>query len=311
MRETFGTLTTTAQNYTSDSSSASKTILQKELNNSYGDVLVALRLYVTQEAPAAISSEADTQFYSNPVGVVNIQSATMTIGGVAYPLQVVNSQASWDFLNQVDFAGMTIPQFIFPRKDDFGIYPIPNSAGTDDIQLNVNAFDRAMTADDVSSGTVTVTNADATVAHSATDFTAAMVGRWFKTTVDQFWYRILTFTSTSSIELNRTFMGSTLAGAAYTIGESPEIPEELHQYLPHRAASMYYLGPRKDATHAIRHSNVFWTGDANNASRKIRNAKAGILAAVGRYGIRSNRRVIKKRKRIRSRFQESWRTTLT
>jgi hypothetical protein len=56
---------------------------------------------------------------------------------------------------------------------------------------------------------------------------------------------------------------------------------------------------------------MFWTGDPNNNSRKLRNARGGILAAMGRYSKRSNRRIIKKGRNIRSRFQEAWRTTLT
>ena len=58
-------------------------------------------------------------------------------GGVAYPLIVIQSQLEWNRINQIDFSGTTIPQFIFPRRDDFGIYPTPQDAYTVSLTSNL------------------------------------------------------------------------------------------------------------------------------------------------------------------------------
>ena len=76
-----------------------------------------------QDPPQTASTVADQQFYHYPPNVYPpIVSATLTTGGVDYPLTTINSQREWDKLNEVSFSGSAIPQFIFPRRDDFGIW---------------------------------------------------------------------------------------------------------------------------------------------------------------------------------------------
>ena len=204
----------------------------------------------------------------------------------------------------MDFAGTTIPQFIFPMRDHFELWPIPGASG-DTITLVASMLDRDMTIEDFTTTTVTVTNNDATITHVGTSFTAAMVGRWFQTTADQTWYRIASFTSTSSMELETVFEGTTASGASYTIGESPEIPPELHELLPHGVAADFYGGPRKDFNAAQSHNNYFWTSDFLNPSRDPKNAAGGLLGAIQKYSLRGESKVINKnRKRIPSFFQE-------
>ena len=106
--------------------------------------------------------------------------------------------------------------------------------------------DRNLTIDDFTTGTVTVTNNDETITHSGTGFTALMVGRWFRVTQDGYWYRIASYTSTSSMELETKFEGSSGSSLAYVIGESPELPEEAHILLSYGVTSDWYRGPKKD-----------------------------------------------------------------
>ncbi len=68
-----------------------------------------------------------------------------------------------------------------------------------------------------STGTVTVVNGDATVTGSSTVWTASMVGRKFRKVSDNQWYVIKTFTSATSIELDRPYEGTGSAGSEYSI----------------------------------------------------------------------------------------------
>lgn len=214
-------------------------------------------------------------------------------------------------MNAVTFSGTAIPRFFFQRRDDFGIWPTPQGAYT--ITLTFIPRHKDMSASDYTTGTVTVTNDDATVAGSGTTFTAAMVGRFFKSDDDGFWYRIKTFTSTTSIELENVFQGTTAAGESFTIGDSPEIPEEIHPHLAFRAANMYFIQLRKNPSQSAVWGNMFWTGDAQNSSRQIGDAAGGLLGAKKRYSTRSSTGVIRKISRLRrNTFNDrAWSTTIS
>lgn len=71
--------------------------------------------------------------------------------------------------------------------------------------------------DSKAAGTVTVTRNSATVVGSGTAFAATDVGRQFRVGSNQPIYSIQTFTSATSIALDRPYGGTTAAGQAYRI----------------------------------------------------------------------------------------------
>lgn len=316
MRQSFGELIATTEDFVSQNTGSFTTstvtnFIKEHLNKRYSLVTAHLRQYITQPTPRTAVTTADQQYYYMPPGIQSIEQATLTIAGVAYPLIVVNSQLDWNYINQIDFSGTTIPQFIFPRRNDFGIYPTPQTDG-DTITLVGNLQDREMTADDYTTGDVDITENDQEVVGNATTFTVDMVGRWFKATDgDNYWYRIGTFTDATHLNLETFYEGETKTSAAYLIGESPEIPEELHEILPHGAAAEFFSGPRKDFASAQAHNNYFWTGDFNNDSRRIHDAQGGLLAAKARYATRINSGIIYHKHERIPRFDERWSTVLT
>jgi hypothetical protein len=195
-------------------------------------------------------------------------------------------------------------------RDHFELWPTPQSAG-DTITLVASLLDRDMTAEDYTTGTVTVTNNSASVVGSGTTWTAAMVGRWFQANEDQYWYRIATFTDTTHITLESVFEGSTKVGDTYIIGETPEIPPELHELLPHGVAADFYAGPRKEFASAQSHNNYFFTGDFNNPSRDSRSVAGGLLNAIRIYSKRGDSHIIHKNLGQFNRFDEIWSDTLS
>ncbi|HEC65536.1 MAG TPA: hypothetical protein ENI23_09590 [bacterium] len=317
-RQTLSSILLTSQNYVSDAETSSKTalsdtqtFLKKEINNGMRLIFNRLRMHEIQRVQTA-STVADQQFYHKPPDFGTLQVATLTVGGIAYPLEIVDSYNQWNILNETTFTGASIPQFIFVRRDDFGIWPIPANS-SDTITLTYNLLQKDLINIDYTDGTVSTTQNDATVTGSGTTFTAGMVGRWFKADSDGEWYRITSFTNSTSIELESVFEGTAVSGDTYIIGESPEIPTELHELLPHFAAAKFYAGPRRDATKAQEQLNYFYTSDFFNTSRRMNNAAGGLLYAVARYaaGGRSNSRLVRKLRSPVSRYDERFRTTLS
>jgi len=300
MRQTFTQLQNTCKDYISQSSgslsaSTISNFIKQHINQRYHAIQAKLKGYVVTDLPQTTLTVAEQQRYHYPPNIYPpISSATIEIGGITYPLDIVHSQRQWDELNQISYSGMIIPQYIFPMRDHFEIWPIPQEDGNT-ITLIASMLDRDMTAEDYTTGTVTVTNNSATVVGSGTTWTASMVGRWFKANSDQYWYRIASFTDTTHITLETVFEGSTLIGDTYVIGEIPEIPPELCAVIPYGVAADFYAGPRHDPATAQAYNNYFWTGDFNNSSRSLKNAVGGVLGAEKLYAKRgSDARIVKK-----------------
>ena len=244
--------------------------------------------YINQDqATNTTTTVAGTQYYPLIPGVMTLDSLTVTIGSVTYTLTPIYDQAIWNQLNALTIQPSAIPQYYLPRKEDYGLWPIPQAAYT--VKPYGFTRDRNLSVEDYSASTVTVTIADATVTGAATTFTADMVGRYFTVTSEvpghNYWYRIITFTSTLSIELDRPWHHATQAGVSYIIGESPEIPEETHILLPDGTAADFYSGLRSSTEKATWFNNKFWTGDGNNSSRNVggEDIRGGLIGLINNY----------------------------
>lgn len=260
---------------------------QYSLGQRYQMILGSLQSYINTDETTDVTV-AGTQYYSYKPGIVNLDAVKITVGSFSYPLTTIYDQGMWNWFNSIPFQGSAIPQFIFPRQDDYGIWPIPQAVYT----ITVDAFqrDRNLLVDDYSDGTVALTATSATVTGTSTTFTPAMVGRWFTITDTSvpgqgYWYRVSAYTSPTVITLNMPWNAANLTGKTYRIGESPEIPEECHAMLPMGTASDYYAGMRNDADNATRFDNAFWTGSYNNSQRDIGNdnIQAGLIGLINKY----------------------------
>lgn len=289
--------------------------LALNLGQRYQMVLAKLGDYMTQ-IPKTASTVVDQQFYHYPSGIVNIETATIDLGTYTAPLEVINSQHNWDILNSIQIQASAVPQFIFPRRDDFGIWPTPQ--GVYDITFNYHWRDRNMGIADYTTGTVTATNNSTTITGSGTTWTAAMVGRWF--VVDDptapgqgYWYRISAFNSTTSLTIETSWEGTTSAGVTYRIGQTPEIPEEGHIMLVDGVTADFYAGLRGDIAKATWFNNKFWTGDGNNNSRKEGdpNVKGGLIGLINLYGDRNDSKVINRKPKLNPLTYKVWGVTLS
>jgi hypothetical protein len=316
MLETYTSLLTTTKKYLSITVSTLDTELAKELNYGRRYILTRLRQvgWIYQNDPDSIQTidGVDTYYYL-PTTRPPIESATYQDagGGNEDPLEIIQSQEMWNRLTMVDFVaqGAGNPMFILPLADKFKLYPTPGSTG-DVVKLWTNPMYADMGNADYTTGTITLTNASTTVIGTGTTFTSAMVGRWIKADSEGVWYKIASYTNATTLQLTRTYVGSTTSGLAYTIGETPQLPNELHELLPHYAAAKYWAGQKGDPAKAQTHMNFFYTGDFGNTSRQISTKYGGLLGAMAAYAGRDNGALVDM-ETANELIGEKWSITLT
>lgn len=123
------------------------------------------------------------------------------------------------------------------------LWPTP-SVSAKTIQVVYNQHVKNLSASNYATGTITVTNGDATITGSGTTFTAAMAGRAIKLP-DGYWYDIASYTSATSLEIAMNYEGSTSAGESYTIAEVPLIPEAFQLGIVDGALSTWWRKKRQ------------------------------------------------------------------
>lgn len=237
------------------------TFLNMMANQGYKIVLAVLGRQLTEKVKTA-TSVASQRGYQMPPDCAWVKNVSVLVGTTKYPIQEVQSEQAWDAYTQNDYTG--IPQRFFYRPR-FGIGggvleldPIPG-ASTYTIRLTIEATDKDLSQDAYTTGTVTLTNGSATVTGAGTTFTSDMVGRIFQNTTtgaDRLWYRIKTFTSTTSLTLENVYEGATAGTQTYKISEIFNVPEDI-QLLPCYFALWQWFESKKDTTQSLKYKR-FW-----------------------------------------------------
>ena len=260
----------------------------------------------TYTLPASVNAvNGDhAQYYNNPNGFVTVDGITIAVGAVGtssiirYPLTLESSQLDWEKKNIVPMQIAIPPRNYFPRRDDFGIWPIPRTLYSANLYYHYR--DRNLSVDDYTGGSITLTQSSNKVTGSGTTFTPAMVGRWLEVTDPTiqgqgYFYRITHYTSATQVEFDSNWGGTTSSGISlYRIGETPEIPEDLQMYLVDGVTGGYLKDVRKDVTNATAFLNSFYTGDLNNNSRKEDdpNILGGLIGGMKAYQDREDQRIV-------------------
>lgn len=277
MRYTFGQLIQDSQDVCIDDDtvtytnlSDTKSFIKREINNTNTDLFNLLKKYKLQPPPYTEPTIATQTYYNFRPGFSKLTSLTVNVGTYIPPLRIVESEDEWNTLQSVP-AISGWPTHVFPRRDTYGIYPTPQSVYT--MNLTGLWMPLNMTSDDYKTGTIQLTNGSATIVGTTTTFTASMVGMWIATTdtsgiPNGNSYRIATFTDTTHIAVDRNVIDASASGLSFIIGQSPEIPEELHQFIPYRVGAAYYGIRRRNPTLAQSYLNYFYTGDYNNTKRE-------------------------------------------
>lgn len=297
MRQTLTDLISLCQNAAGrDTSTASQAFFKTRINAHYENILAKLPTHYA-EVSRSFATVADQQYYHYPPSIRRVESLEITIGSVKYPITPIVSQDKWNQLNAIQVQPSAIPKYYFNRQRDYGIWPIPGAAYTGTIVYNLRAS--GMTKTDKTAGTVTVTENDQTVTLAGDTWSTSEVApdMWFSLADSSgesrgSWYRIASRTDTTNLELESFYEEVGEATANYIIGESPELPEEMHELVAWGAVMDYYASFRQDLDKAVKWGNYYWTGDFNQSSRREQFVVGGLIDMIHRYKDRSDTQLI-------------------
>ena len=316
MRQTFSQLIQTSKDYCIDANtksysglSTSSDFIKNEINNTAGILFDKLKNYTIQPLPVTTTTVADQIYYHIPPMTANIESITVSIGDIDYNLKPIESENQWNNLQEINTNVVGYPKYYFVRRDDVGIYPTITDEYTMTMVINPQPY--KMSIDDYITGTIAVTQGSQTMTGSGTAFTAVMVGRWVYMTDAKVWQRISGYTSGTVMTLETNYIDTSISGSTFILGESPEIPDQLHHFIPFEVASIYNLTIKRNLSKAAALDNYFWTGNPKDAGRSVKTT-GGALGVIGRINSkgRSNSQIVDTNIKRPAWFDERW-TVLT
>ncbi|KKK51368.1 hypothetical protein LCGC14_3115640, partial [marine sediment metagenome] len=279
--KSFEDLYEDCQTQSSDTDATTLTFFKSKLNEAIKKAYAVLNAEWFYDSATDLTVDGD-ESYPLPFNCERVHSIKVTISSRDYVVtEFPRGENEWLALTggATSATESNYPTYYFVKRDTYEFYPASSTSGYT-ITMRYKIDPKDLTATDSTTSTIkTLTNSDTTVTSNAAAFTAAMVGRWFKADSDGEWYRITSFTSLTSIELESVFEGTAVSGDTYVIGESPEVPVELHELIPHFATAQFYMGPKRNIEKAQGHLNYFWTSDFMNNSRRMRDAHGGLLYA--------------------------------
>ena len=237
MSKSFNTLVSNYKTISRDSSSGNETLGKTLINDSIREIL-AMEDWTFNRGSDSQDTVADTQYYDLAYNCWRLRKISVDVSDTIYTPVEVKDEVSWSILNRIDTSS-DIPThyFVKPSTNEFGLYPIPSTAGysiTQTFQKKV----KDLGATDYSTGTVTATNGSTAIVGAGTTFTAAMVGEYIKVT--DYWYKIESFTDTTHIVIDRNFGETTVAGSTLLISETIPLPDGFENMPLWKALSVYF-----------------------------------------------------------------------
>jgi len=194
------------------------------------------------EKTATLKTVDGQNYLDLPQDCEKLYTFYVNIDDQLYQATEVSSKDEFDALGITYECSYPNYYYIFDRK--IYLWPTPSTSDYDVVITYKQRITDLDTAD-YTTGTISITTATAVVTGAGTTFTADMVGRYLKTT-DRIWYKILSYTDADTITLDRNYIGSTITGASYTIGQVSLIPEDF-QILPVYEAVMNYWAMQGEA----------------------------------------------------------------
>lgn len=255
LRNNFGTLT--------NNTSAANLTLGDQLVNDSLRYLTTKYFFNERTQVVPGGTIAGTQDYPLPYNIKTIINVYVTVGSIRYQLREAPTRAFWDSLNFVPYTS-DIPQFYFIYNKRIYLFPTP-STSANVVTVNYKTRLRDLSQADYTTGTITATSASSTITGSGTAFVNDMEGRWLQVAPpsgDGNWYEIATYASATSLSLVNQYQGDTVAGATYTIGEAPVLPEDYQDLPVYRACSIYFTTRVPDPARADLFQKLYDEGAA-------------------------------------------------
>lgn len=230
--------------------------------SSLANALAGTAIDITGAGSGTHTVHVSTKFQPLPYDVDLVESVSVLVSDTTYTPDPVASADEWEKLQYSTYTS-DIPEKWYVRDGKIALWPRPATSGnviTLNSKIRVPDLNRA----DYTTGTVDIiTNGSHKVTGASTTWTESMVGRWIRVTHsdtdassgDGEWYEIAAQESATVIYLARPYGGRSLttgAGAAYTIGQMPYLPEAFHDVPEYHAAFRYWSKEKDDRAIAFK-----------------------------------------------------------
>lgn len=224
--------------------------------SSLANALAGTAIDITAAGSGTHTMTVQERFQPLPYDMDVVESVAVIVSGITHTPKPLSSKAQW---NRLNYSAVTsdIPEYWYTEDGKISFYPRQASAGNR-IELTGRIRVPDLNVADYTTGTVDIiTNGSTKVTGSGTSWTTPMVGRWIRVTHsntaassgDGEWYRITAVESSTILYIDRPYGGRSLttgAGAAFTIGQMPLLPEAFHD-LPEIYGAYAYWSKEKDA----------------------------------------------------------------
>lgn len=206
---------------------------KRDLNAGTARFLTALGRPVDRQSRFT-SLTATQQYYQLPEDAIRVSKVKALNGtNIWFDLEEIGDEDAWILLNQTVQSG-AIPRYYFVRGfDEVGLFPIPSQTLTNGIEIVYEPKHVLLTAEDYTTGTLTLANGSAAVVGASTVFTAQMAnGMYVLQTTDGSdgnYYKVTAFTDATHITLENFYQGLSGSSVAYRIGQVSKIPEEYQE----------------------------------------------------------------------------------
>lgn len=241
------------QSLASDSDATNLTMGKRLINVGQHKLEKALNFSTEESRTYTLQTDAisgtSNMAYRLPENFNKLIYASVAVGSNNYRAQQIQDPSMWRDITFNITSTSDFLQFIFIKRgtlDRFEIYPPPSSTNT--LTLFYTAMGKDLVAADYTEGTITtLANGGTAVTASGSTFTSSMAGRYFKINSDGEWYKIASFGTTTTLTLTSKYQGIAIAAGteAYTIGQMPTTPEDLHILPVYYALWKYFLSKQK------------------------------------------------------------------
>jgi len=252
MALTWTDLTTKAVRLSRDTSPATLTQLQQDMNTGYHLFNAKLGRYWSRKQQ--FTDVVDGQsIYQTPIDSVRIIGMTVKTaeGDNSYspPIKEIRSEYEWRLIKTTpNYASSWIAYYYVLGNDEIEVWPIPSSNITNGIRFYYQQQDHDLSVDDIVSSalspvqTVTMTNGSTAVTSTGSTFTNQLVGLQFQLTgvTDLSWYEIVDVPTSSTLTLKSAFVGNSGSGLAFRIGQISILPQEYADAPVHYALGNFF-----------------------------------------------------------------------
>lgn len=230
------------------------------------------------------------QYYQFPEDAIKMSYVKVLTGTEWYGLTEVADETTWIQLNRLTQTTQTPTHFFVKGYDEVGLFPIPSTAVPEGIELIYEPKHVLLTADDYTTGTISVSNGLSTIVGNGTTFTTKMAdGSYFLQITDGNdgnWYRVTNYGSPTSLTLENYYQGITSTTATYRIGQCSKIPEEFQEAPVDYAMYRHHLG-KGEMDKAMQFNKLWLTSLKDAESVYGLSTSNQIIMASSSVGVRS------------------------